>query len=99
MAINFVAADGMEGRGQERWGPCIDPPLLEDRTEALGGDNEGVVGAALGAMKAVFNWGWGGSIFRLTGTGPIDAFLPVLMFSLLLGLSMDYEVYLSSRIR
>ena len=50
-------------------------------------------------MKAVFNWGWGGSIFRLTGTGPIDAFLPVLMFSLLLGLSMDYEVYLSSRIR
>ncbi len=32
-------------------------------------------------MNAVFNWGWGGSIFRLTGTSPIDAFLPVLMFS------------------
>jgi RND superfamily putative drug exporter len=57
------------------------------------------VGAALGAMNAVFNWGWGGSIFRLTGTGPIDAFLPVLMFSVLFGLSMDYEVYLISRIQ
>jgi putative drug exporter of the RND superfamily len=57
------------------------------------------IGAALGAMNAVFNWGWGGSIFKLTGTGPIDAFLPVLMFSVLFGLSMDYEVYLISRIQ
>ena len=57
------------------------------------------IGAALGAMNAVFNWGWGGSIFQLTRTGPIDAFLPVLMFSVLFGLSMDYEVYLISRIQ
>jgi RND superfamily putative drug exporter len=56
------------------------------------------VGAALGAMNAVFNWGWGSSLLHLSGTGPIDAFLPVLMFSVLFGLSMDYEVYLISRI-
>ncbi|MGF7234087.1 MAG: MMPL family transporter [Frankia sp.] len=57
------------------------------------------IGAALGAMNAVFDWGWGSSILRLSGTGPIDAFLPVLMFSVLFGLSMDYEVYLVSRIQ
>jgi putative drug exporter of the RND superfamily len=57
------------------------------------------VGAALGALNAVFNWGWGSSILRLSGTGPIDAFIPVLLFSVLFGLSMDYEVYLVSRIQ
>jgi RND superfamily putative drug exporter len=57
------------------------------------------VGAALGAMNAVFNWGWGKSIIGLPGTGPVDAFIPVLMFSVLFGLSMDYEVYLVSRIQ
>jgi RND superfamily putative drug exporter len=57
------------------------------------------VGAALGALNAVFNWGWGGSIIGLSGKGPIDAFIPVLLFSVLFGLSMDYEVYLVSRIQ
>ena len=57
------------------------------------------VGAALGALNAVFNLGWGSSIFGLSGTGPIDAFIPVLLFSVLFGLSMDYEVYLVSRIQ
>ena len=57
------------------------------------------VGAALGALNAVFNWGWGSSILHLSGTGPIDAFIPVLLFSVLFGLSMDYEVYLVSRIQ
>ncbi len=57
------------------------------------------VGAALGALNAVFNWGWGSSLLRLSGTGPIDAFIPVLLFSVLFGLSMDYEVYLVSRIQ
>jgi RND superfamily putative drug exporter len=57
------------------------------------------VGAALGAMNAVFSWGWGGSLLGLSGTGPVDAFLPVLIFSVLFGLSMDYEVYLISRIQ
>jgi RND superfamily putative drug exporter len=57
------------------------------------------IGAALGALNAVFNWGWGGSILGLTGTSPIDAFIPVLMFSVLFGLSTDYEIYLVSRIQ
>ena len=57
------------------------------------------VGAALGALNAVFNWGWGSSILHLSGTGPIDAFIPVLLFSVLFGLSMDYEVYLVGRIQ
>nr|WP_237554637.1 MMPL family transporter [Streptomyces sp. SID4948] len=57
------------------------------------------VGAALGALNAVFTWGWGSSALGLTGTGPVDAFIPVLLFSVLFGLSMDYEVYLVSRMQ
>ena len=47
----------------------------------------------------MFNWGWAASALGLSGTGPIDAFIPVLMFSVLFGLSTDYEVYLVSRIQ
>jgi RND superfamily putative drug exporter len=57
------------------------------------------VGAALGALNAVFAWGWGSSILGLSGTGPVDAFVPVIMFSVLFGLSMDYEVFLVSRMQ
>ena len=57
------------------------------------------IGAGLGAVNAVFNWGYGHSLLGLSGTGPIDAFIPVLIFSVLFGLSMDYEVYLVSRIQ
>jgi RND superfamily putative drug exporter len=57
------------------------------------------IAAALGALNAVFNWGWGSSIFALPGTGPIAPFVPILMFSILFGLSMDYEVYLVSAIQ
>ena len=53
--------------------------------------------AALGAIAALFTRGWGGSLLGLSGTGPVDAFLPVVMFSVLFGLSMDYEVYTVSR--
>jgi RND superfamily putative drug exporter len=56
-------------------------------------------GAAMAAMAAVFNWGWAGSFLGLSGTGPVDVFIPVVIFSILFGLSMDYEVYLLSRIR
>jgi RND superfamily putative drug exporter len=45
----------------------------------------------------LFTRGWGGSLLGLSGTGPVDAFLPVVMFSVLFGLSMDYEVYTVSR--
>jgi RND superfamily putative drug exporter len=55
-------------------------------------------GAAFGVVTAVFQKGWGASLFGIDTTGPIEAFLPVLMFPILFGLSMDYEVFLVSRI-
>ena len=48
-------------------------------------------------MTAVFQWGWGASLLGVDGTGPIEAFVPVMMFAILFGLSMDYEVFLVSR--
>ena len=56
------------------------------------------VGAAFGVLTAVFQHGWGASIIGLNTTGPIEAFIPVLLFPILFGLSMDYEVFLISRI-
>jgi RND superfamily putative drug exporter len=47
----------------------------------------------------VFTRGWGASLLGLSGAGPVDAFLPVVMFSVLFGLSMDYEVYTVSRMQ
>jgi RND superfamily putative drug exporter len=55
--------------------------------------------AAYGAMVAVFQWGWLGSVFNVSKTGPIDPWIPVMLFTILFGLSMDYEVFLLSRIR
>jgi RND superfamily putative drug exporter len=57
------------------------------------------VAAALGVMNAVFEWGWGKSLFRISATAPVEVFVPVLLISILFGLSMDYEVFLVSRIR
>ncbi|WP_194908778.1 MMPL family transporter [Catenulispora rubra] len=57
------------------------------------------IGAGLGALNAVFLWGWGKHVLGANSVGPIDAWLPVLMFSVLFGLSMDYEVYLVARIQ
>jgi putative drug exporter of the RND superfamily len=55
------------------------------------------IGAAFGVLVAVFQWGDGGSLIGLTGTSPIEAFLPVMLFAILFGLSMDYQVFLVSR--
>jgi putative drug exporter of the RND superfamily len=55
------------------------------------------IGAALGVMTATFQWGWGKSPLNLAKDGPIDVFVPVLLFAVLFGLSMDYEVFLVSR--
>jgi RND superfamily putative drug exporter len=55
--------------------------------------------AAFGILVAVFQLGWGGGLIGLDSTGPIESFLPVIVFSILFGLSMDYEVFLVSRIR
>jgi RND superfamily putative drug exporter len=56
------------------------------------------VGAAFGVVTAVFQWGWLASVIGVSRTGPIEAFVPVLVFAILFGLSMDYEVFLVSRI-
>src|SRR3954452_16545242 len=56
------------------------------------------IGAAFGIVVAVFQWGWGASIIGVEDTGPIIAFFPIFLFSIVFGLSMDYEVFLMSRI-
>jgi RND superfamily putative drug exporter len=56
------------------------------------------VGAAFGVITAIFQNGWGASLLGIDKTGPIEAFVPVLMFPILFGLSMDYEVFLISRV-
>ena len=56
------------------------------------------IGAAFGLIVAVFQWGWGASLIGIDGTGPIISFFPVFLFSIVFGLSMDYEVFLMSRI-
>jgi putative drug exporter of the RND superfamily len=56
------------------------------------------IGAAFGLIVAVFQWGWGASIIGIDNTGPIISFFPVFLFSIVFGLSMDYEVFLMSRI-
>jgi RND superfamily putative drug exporter len=56
------------------------------------------VAAAFGVVVAMFQWGWGAELIGIDRTGPIEAFLPVMVFAILFGLSMDYEVFLVSRI-
>ena len=55
------------------------------------------VGAAFGVVVAVFQWGWGAELIGLGKAGPIEPFLPVILFAMLFGLSMDYQVFLVSR--
>jgi RND superfamily putative drug exporter len=55
-------------------------------------------GAAFGVITAVFQFGWFASLLGVNSTGPIEAFIPVMMFAILFGLSMDYEVFLVTRI-
>lgn len=57
------------------------------------------VGAAYGALVAVFSWGWGVHLLGLDGPVPIESYVPLIMFAVLFGLSMDYEVFLISAIR
>ena len=57
------------------------------------------VGAAYGVLVAVFQWGWGKSLLGLTSTGAITSWLPLFLFVILLGLSMDYHVFTVSRIK
>jgi len=55
------------------------------------------IGAAFGILVAVFQWGYAGSLIGVNSTSPVEAFLPVMLFAILFGLSMDYQVFLVSR--
>ncbi|MFF5790038.1 MMPL family transporter [Streptomyces sp. NPDC012693] len=59
--------------------------------------NVAAVAAAFGVVVAIFQWGWGSELIGLGSAGPIEPFLPVIMVSVLFGLSMDYQVFLVSR--
>ncbi|MYH00462.1 MAG: MMPL family transporter [Acidimicrobiaceae bacterium] len=56
------------------------------------------IGAAYGVLVAVFQWGWLGSLVGIE-PGPIEPFMPMMLFAVLFGLSMDYEVFLLSRMK
>lgn len=57
------------------------------------------ISAAYGVIVAIFQWGWGLDLIGVDKTGPIEAWAPMMLFAILFGLSMDYEVFLLSRIR
>ena len=92
----------------EAFGPGVNGPLLiavdlsNDPIPAPAGrPDEGTArepaAAAFGIVVAVFQWGWGAELIGLGKAGPIEPFLPVVLFALLFGLSMDYQVFLVSR--
>jgi RND superfamily putative drug exporter len=57
------------------------------------------IGAAYGVVIAVFQWGWGAGLIGVDREGPIEAWVPMMLFAIVFGLSMDYEVFLLSRIK
>ena len=57
------------------------------------------MGAAYGVIVAVYQWGWLASLSGVARTGPIDPWIPLMIFTVVFGLSMDYEVFLLSRMR
>ncbi|BCJ32892.1 membrane protein [Actinocatenispora thailandica] len=57
------------------------------------------IGAAYGVIVAVFQWGWGGALLGVAEKVPIESYVPMMMFAIVFGLSMDYEVFLLSHIR
>jgi RND superfamily putative drug exporter len=56
------------------------------------------IGASLGAVVAVFQWGWAHKLIGASTTGPVISFLPIILIAVLFGLAMDYEVFMVSRI-
>ena len=57
------------------------------------------IGAAYGVLVAIFQWGWGKGLIGVDKEGPIEAWVPMFLFAIVFGLSMDYEVFLLSRIK
>ena len=56
------------------------------------------IGAAFGVLVAVFQWGWLGGLLGVDKAGPVESFLPVMLFAIVFGLSMDYQVFLVTRV-
>src|SRR3546814_14900068 len=56
------------------------------------------IGSSFGVVVAVFNWGWLAGLIGLEQTIPVGSFLPMMMFAILFGLSMAYEVFIPTRI-
>jgi putative drug exporter of the RND superfamily len=57
------------------------------------------IGAAYGAVVAIFQWGWLKDLIGVDTSGPIESWVPMMLFTILFGLSMDYEIFLLSRVR
>jgi RND superfamily putative drug exporter len=57
------------------------------------------IGGAYGVLTVVFQWGWGSELLGMDHAVPVSSWMPILIFAVLFGLSMDYEVFLLSRIR
>ncbi|MEY4176056.1 MAG: hypothetical protein RI900_3221 [Actinomycetota bacterium] len=57
------------------------------------------VGAAYGVIVAIFQWGWGKDLIGVGKAGPVEAWAPMMLFAIVFGLSMDYEVFLLSRMK
>ena len=57
------------------------------------------IGSSFGILVAIFQWGWLGGLLGVSREGPVESFLPMMLFAVLFGLSMDYEFFLVSRIR
>jgi RND superfamily putative drug exporter len=57
------------------------------------------IAAAYGVLTALFQWGWGTELLGLDHAMPVSSWIPILLFTVLFGLSMDYEVFLLSRVR
>jgi RND superfamily putative drug exporter len=57
------------------------------------------ISAAYGVITAVFQWGWGRSLLGVSENVPIESYIPMMMFAIVFGLSMDYEIFLLSRVK
>jgi RND superfamily putative drug exporter len=57
------------------------------------------IGAAYGVIVAIFQWGWGMNLIGVGKAGPIESWAPMMLFAIVFGLSMDYEVFLLSRVK
>ena len=98
---HLAPAPGHPGGCSPRLPRAADGVPLAHRRRAGGAREPLSVSAAFGVLTACFQWGWGLSIIGLdapSGTDPIASYVPLMMFAVLFGLSMDYQVFLLSQV-